>query len=155
MFTYTTPCPECKGKVIVYMVHDHVWEEGGAGNEIICLDCFERRIGRQIAWYDLTEAVCNRWIRRGMMDCEICEGTGRIGNSVCSGCRGYGKVGVKEEKKYVCTKSNKELAETRLYGVRFNDLSLEVLDAACNHMTPPELLADIQEYLRRHGYYND
>jgi hypothetical protein len=45
-----------------YMVHDHVWEqEAGMKNNrgMLCIECFEKRIGRRLTAADFTEAMVN------------------------------------------------------------------------------------------------
>lgn len=57
-------CHDChidtrKDKSNFYMVHDQLWEEFGEGENYLCWDCFENRIGRKLQKQDFTKAICN------------------------------------------------------------------------------------------------
>jgi hypothetical protein len=36
------------------MVKDHIWEEFGVGKGMLCVECFEKRLGRKLEPYDLS-----------------------------------------------------------------------------------------------------
>jgi hypothetical protein len=42
------------------MVKDALWKEFGVGNKVLCLKCFERRLGREIRFEDLTDCMINK-----------------------------------------------------------------------------------------------
>jgi hypothetical protein len=52
-----------------YMVHDHVWEQAWAGRlkswheldgqQVLCIGCLEKRLGRKLTRYDFTDAPVN------------------------------------------------------------------------------------------------
>ena len=57
---------------VLFMVHDFLWNEYGVGKGILCLGCFERRMGRPLRLSDLNPNVnCNKaffiWPRHGIM----------------------------------------------------------------------------------------
>jgi hypothetical protein len=52
-----------------YMVHDHIWEQAWSGRrkswqhlegqEVLCIACLEKRLGRTLMASDFTDAPCN------------------------------------------------------------------------------------------------
>lgn len=42
-----------------FMVHDHLWEKFGVGMDFLCIDCFEKRMGRKLEASDLMECFVN------------------------------------------------------------------------------------------------
>jgi hypothetical protein len=42
-----------------FMVHDQLWEKYGAGNELLCISCFEKRMGRKLKSDDLQGVFVN------------------------------------------------------------------------------------------------
>lgn len=64
-------CPDCgKPWPDMFIVKDHLWREFGVGKGLICLNCFERRLGRKIVPTDLQPCGCTRLALRlaGMLD---------------------------------------------------------------------------------------
>lgn len=61
-FDYT--CQDCsintrKNKKDFYMVTDELWAEHGVGKKMLCMNCFEIRLGRKLQKDDFTDAFCN------------------------------------------------------------------------------------------------
>jgi len=55
-------CFDCQKKikpVRYFMVHDPLWEEFGVGRDFLCVDCFEKRLGRKLNKSDLTKCFVN------------------------------------------------------------------------------------------------
>lgn len=42
-----------------YMVKDHLWDEFGVGKGMLCMECFEKRLGRKLGPSDLAYCVVN------------------------------------------------------------------------------------------------
>lgn len=56
------PCGDCIRPTQpdeIYMVHDAIWTAARAGYGYLCIECLERRIGRQLARADFTSAPVN------------------------------------------------------------------------------------------------
>lgn len=43
-----------------YMVHDHLWDKHGAGHEMLCILCFEDRLGRKLDSGDFSDCLLNQ-----------------------------------------------------------------------------------------------
>lgn len=41
------------------MVHDHLWEKYGVGNELLCISCFEKPLARPLNAPYLTDVPVN------------------------------------------------------------------------------------------------
>lgn len=57
-------CTDCRIDILkdlkdFYMVKDHLWEQYGVGKEMLCIGCFEKRLGRKLEPYDLTYCHVN------------------------------------------------------------------------------------------------
>jgi len=68
--TYNTRCADCGLDTIAegewYMVEDAIWEQawghisrGTPGEQILCIGCLEKRIGRALTSSDFTDAPTN------------------------------------------------------------------------------------------------
>lgn len=44
-----------------YMVRPHIWGLWGVGDRMLCIPCFEDRLGRHLVASDFTEAICNHY----------------------------------------------------------------------------------------------
>lgn len=58
-----THCIDCKQNALflVYMVHDTLWRQHTRPDEsILCVLCFEKRVGRRLTVDDFTRARCNK-----------------------------------------------------------------------------------------------
>jgi hypothetical protein len=56
-------CFDCKEKIKpsrYFMVKNTIWEEYGVGKNFLCLDCFKKRLGRELSYWDLTDCIANR-----------------------------------------------------------------------------------------------
>ena len=42
-----------------FMVRDNLWAEYGVGRKLLCMDCFEKRLGRKLRKEDLTDCIVN------------------------------------------------------------------------------------------------
>lgn len=42
-----------------YMVTDKLWRENGVGRDMLCVGCFESRLGRKLEKEDLTPCMLN------------------------------------------------------------------------------------------------
>jgi hypothetical protein len=40
-----------------YMVHAHIWDQYGVGEGMLCMDCFEKRLGRKLKADDILPSV--------------------------------------------------------------------------------------------------
>ena len=60
-----------------YMVHDHLWMVVGMplhGGGMLCVGCFEGRLGRRLAWQDFTDCPVNRlpfWPKSERLDSRL------------------------------------------------------------------------------------
>lgn len=45
-----------------YMVKDQLWKEFGVGKGMLCIDCFEKRLGRKLAPSDLMFCFVNTMV---------------------------------------------------------------------------------------------
>lgn len=45
-----------------YMVRDEIWEKHGCGAGMLCIECLEARIGRELTSTDFTEALVNKGV---------------------------------------------------------------------------------------------
>lgn len=53
-------CPDCgKPWPDMFVVHDPLWKEFGVGKGVICLGCFESRMGRKLIVTDLKPCGAN------------------------------------------------------------------------------------------------
>ena len=55
-------CIDCKSKVFAskyFMVTNDLWEKYGDGKNHLCINCFEKRIGRQLNRTDLLKCFVN------------------------------------------------------------------------------------------------
>ena len=56
-------CGDCKEDCDTFMVHDNIWESIDFPNDgRLCLNCFEKRLGRKLKIKDFTDAPCNEKI---------------------------------------------------------------------------------------------
>lgn len=58
------PCKDCNCDTYgnskdYYMVHDEIWDKHGAGRDMLCIDCLEKRIGRKLVYEDFTDCPLN------------------------------------------------------------------------------------------------
>lgn len=61
-------CVDCKEpEPFIYMVTSLVWRAYGAGRSILCWTCLEKRIGRELENYDLSDAPCNKLYWKGFL----------------------------------------------------------------------------------------
>ena len=70
IFYYKVPCIDCKASPALFMVHNDIWSKVGLEEKIICLDCFEKRLGRQVYILDLTPALGNYWLYKHYLNNE-------------------------------------------------------------------------------------
>jgi hypothetical protein len=56
-------CADCHVSVRdeYYVVRDELWDTHGADRGMLCVGCFEQRVGRQLAATDFTDAPINMW----------------------------------------------------------------------------------------------
>jgi hypothetical protein len=60
-------CEDCEGRIYDdYMVVDRLWRAYGVGRGHLCLDCFQRRLGRPLLPVDFTTARINDMLHRGV-----------------------------------------------------------------------------------------
>ena len=59
-------CGECGKDFRMFMVKNFLWESAGLREEMICMNCFEEKIGRKLKLKDFTRVLCNNWIRKGV-----------------------------------------------------------------------------------------
>ena len=56
-------CKDCGRNTMAlkeyYMVKDHVWNQAGGGKGMLCVDCLEKRLGRQLTPEDFIDAIIN------------------------------------------------------------------------------------------------
>lgn len=58
-------CKDCKHNLKEnyfgegFMVHDKLWDEHGVGENILCMDCFEKRLGRKLVARDFYDCHLN------------------------------------------------------------------------------------------------
>lgn len=57
-------CADCKEIVLFgskdyFMVNNDVWEKYGVRQELLCVGCFEKRMGRKLRYDDLTLCLLN------------------------------------------------------------------------------------------------
>lgn len=63
---YINICKDCKTKDIrvengqYFMVLNILWEKFGVGEDLLCLDCFENRLGRYLVKGEVTDCPVNR-----------------------------------------------------------------------------------------------
>lgn len=58
-------CGQCFKPDDPFMVHDHLWEDYGNGKGVMCMTCFESRLGRHLAIGDFKPVVINIPIFKG------------------------------------------------------------------------------------------
>lgn len=42
-----------------FMVKDELWDKYGVGRKLLCVGCFEKRLGRKLRREDLTDCIVN------------------------------------------------------------------------------------------------
>lgn len=57
-------CQDCRKSCLdtdydYYMVKDHIWELHGVGDEMLCIECLQKRIGRDLVYKDFTDCPLN------------------------------------------------------------------------------------------------
>jgi hypothetical protein len=71
------PCMDCgreiqpvrDGKRVTWFVSDELWKSQGlTKNDLLCLECFEKRLGRKLGWEEFSGGTCTtisreRWRR--------------------------------------------------------------------------------------------
>ena len=63
MKTYGRKCDKCRGINQAYMVTDAIWKEAKfKPNQIICVFCLEKKIGRKLTLLDFTPTLINTGI---------------------------------------------------------------------------------------------
>lgn len=58
-----TKCADCKldATLLVYMVNNDLWKQHTKPTEkLLCILCFERRVGRRLVESDFSSARCNK-----------------------------------------------------------------------------------------------
>jgi hypothetical protein len=58
-------CKECGCLDSGYMVKSELWEANFPGRGIVCMDCFEKKLGRSLTIDDLTDAPINYSLFQG------------------------------------------------------------------------------------------
>ena len=56
-------CEDCKVRMFPrnwFMVHNHLWEKYGVGKKMVCMDCFQLRMGRELNGEDLMDCFVNK-----------------------------------------------------------------------------------------------
>jgi hypothetical protein len=54
-------CADCSESYpSLFMVHDWLWQKYGQGDAVLCLGCFEARLGRDVVQEDLTAVPVNK-----------------------------------------------------------------------------------------------
>lgn len=48
-------CTACRGEY--YWVKNNIWQRFGAGNGMLCLNCLENRLGRNLTYLDFPETL--------------------------------------------------------------------------------------------------
>lgn len=57
-------CDDCQERTWwMYMVNDDVWMEHARIDELLCYECFEKRLGRSLTIDDLMQYI-NNWINK-------------------------------------------------------------------------------------------
>jgi hypothetical protein len=60
-------CEDCKVRMFPrnwFMVHNHLWEKYGVGKKMVCMDCFQLRMGRELNGNDLMDCFLNKEVNK-------------------------------------------------------------------------------------------